>query len=331
MAMARRGQQKRTLWAGFAFVLGSVALHAGCGGDDENGGNAGSGGAGATSGSGGSGATGGAGTGGNGGAAGSGTNFFNWGVETTKVNYGSTPGQYDVQYKSNSHQDCTVAHSGSCSMRLDIIGDDSGNQSAGVDTIQWNPPYPFTMVGGAAVYYRWWMRIEPGFSWGSATAKTKSSRCFAGPEGTGLPGYTGYVTADGVLLGECGDDPSQCADNTGASNASDSGIGISYDFRSANDGGWHEYIVKVKPNSSAACVAGVDCDGQLQLWVDGTSVGEYNDFKISNAQTSEPMVEAWGGWMVSPYFQLNATTSDGGTLYLDDFSTDDTYHSLITP
>jgi hypothetical protein len=33
--------------------------------------------------------------------------------------------------------------------------------------------------------------------------------------------------------------------------------------------------------------------------------------------------------MVSPYFQLNGTTSDGGTIYLDDFSTDDGYNSLI--
>jgi hypothetical protein len=137
------------------------------------------------------------------------------------------------------------------------------------------------------------------------------------------------VTASGILLAECGDDPAQCADATGASNASDSRIGIAYDFRSRDDGAWHEYIVRVKPNTAATCVAGVDCDAELQLWVDGTSVGQYDGFKLSNAQTTEPMYEAWGGWMVSPYFQLNGTPSDGGTLYLDDFSTDDGYSSLV--
>jgi hypothetical protein len=40
-------------------------------------------------------------------------------------------------------------------------------------------------------------------------------------------------------------------------------------------------------------------------------------------------IEAWGGWMVSPYFQLNGTSGDGGTIYLDDFSTDDVFNSLI--
>jgi hypothetical protein len=33
--------------------------------------------------------------------------------------------------------------------------------------------------------------------------------------------------------------------------------------------------------------------------------------------------------MVSPYFQLNGASGDGGTIYLDDFSTDGVFNSLI--
>ncbi|MEZ4223000.1 MAG: hypothetical protein R3B13_18800 [Polyangiaceae bacterium] len=212
-------------------------------------------------------------------------------------------------------------------MKVVVKGDDGGNQGLGADLINWNPPYPFTMVGGTNLYYRWWMRIEPGFSWGNGTAKTKSSRCFSDPSGG--QGYTGYVTSTSVLLAECGDDPSQCADHTGASNASDSKIGVAYDFASANDGKWHEYIVRVKSNTSPTCVAGTNCDAELELFVDANSVGLYKGFKITNAQTTAHMNEAWGGWMVRPYFQLNGTPSDGGTMYLDDFSTDDSYNSLI--
>jgi hypothetical protein len=154
--MARRERGRHTLRIGCWFVLGVLALQPACGGGDEAGGSGGSGGAVPTGG------------GGSGAASGSGTNFFHWGVETSRVDYGSAPGQYDVEYRSNSQQDCTVAHSGSCSMRLDIIGDDGGNQSAGVDTIVWNPPYPFPFVGSS-----------PGSA--GATAPRRPSRAGASP------------------------------------------------------------------------------------------------------------------------------------------------------
>ena len=130
----------------------------------------------------------------------------------------------------------------------------------------------------------------------------------------------------GFLIGEC--DSSGCTLNNGGSNGSDSNLVIPYDFRSRADGVWHEYIVKIKPNTSASCTAPSNCDAQFQAWVDGVSVGQYNNFKLHN-NASNSMTEAWGGWMVMPYFQLNGTTSDGGTIYVDDFSTDDTFNSLI--
>lgn len=254
------------------------------------------------------------------------SNYFNWGVEGSKMYYGDVMGQYNVQYFGGTTKDCTTAHTGSCSMKLQVIGNDSGNQQMGADNIIWNPVYQWGGVGGGAVYYRWWMKIMPGFNWGSGTAKTKSSRVISGAQG-----YTGYLMHDGFLIGECAS--GGCTLNElkygSYSNSTDAFLKIPYDFTVKNDGQWHEYVVKVKPNTLATCVPLVDCDAQFGAWVDGSSVGEYNNFKLHN-NASDSVDEAWGGWMVRPYFQLNGTASDGGTIYLDDFSTDDTFNSSIS-
>lgn len=253
----------------------------------------------------------GGGAGSGGGSTGSNTvNYFSWGAETA------------VSLFSGTTRDCTVAHSGACSMRLDVIGNDGGNQQMGVDGDQIT--YPFNLVGAPAIFYRWWMRIEPGFSWGTGTAKAKSSRVLTDASSEG---YTGYIASDGFLIGEC--DNVGCLLNDGSVNT-DGNLIIPYDFRAADDGQWHEYIVKVKPNTDGTCTAGVNCDAQFEAWVDGVSVGQNNNFKL-HSNAGDGMVEAWGGWMQTPYFQLNGAVSDGGIIYIDNISTDSHYNSLIGP
>jgi hypothetical protein len=233
-------------------------------------------------------------------------NYFNWGVESSRVNYGTTQSQYDVAYFGSTTRDCTVSHSGSCSMKLSVIGNDGGNQQLGIDPIQWNPNYPFNMVSGSALYYRWWMKVQSGFSWGTNVRKTKSSRVITA---SGHGGYTGYIGGDGVWLGEAEQ----------ASPAQDPAIVIPYAIPA--DSTWHEYIIMVKPNTTSSST-----DGQFKLWFDGKLVGQQvNNFRLS--QDTGWMTDAWGGWMVTPYFQLNSA-SGGGTIYLDDFSTDDAWNSL---
>ena len=254
-------------------------------------------------------------------SAASATNYFNWGVENNTTSIGNL-----LSYFGNTSRNCTVAHSGSCSMRMNIIGNDNGNQQLGAELNLLS--YPFNFVGGPEIYYRWWMRIEPGFRWGNGTAKTKSSRTGGGPissNSTTAQGYTGYIMSYGFLIGECGS--AGCRLANGAIN-DDSNLYIPYDFRTKDDGQWHEYIVKVKPNSSPTCTPSVNCDAEFEAWVDGVSVGQYNNFKL-HSDVNHTMVEGWGGWMVTPYFQLNGTASDGGTIYVDDFSTDTVWNSLI--
>lgn len=241
-------------------------------------------------------------------------NYFSWNMESDRYSF-----------FGNTVRDCTIARSGSCSMKMTVVGNDNGNQQLGVDATPFD--YPFKFVGAPALYYRWWMRIEPGFSWGSGTAKTKASRTIGGPlvNGSGAQGYTGYLQSFGFLLGECDSAGCRLADGSGNT---DENLYIPYDFRSRADGRWHEYIVKVKPNTAATCTASVNCDAQFQAWVDGVSIGEYNNFKL-HSDPNHILTEGWSGWMLAPYFQLNGTAADGGILYIDDVSTDSQYNSLI--
>lgn len=247
-------------------------------------------------------------------------NYFSWGAETAStvtMNGASAP---IYEYKSNTTRDCTVAHSGSCSMKMVIIGNDSGNQSSGIDIDQ--NPYGFNMVGSGDIYYRWWMRINTGFNWGSGSnPKVKSSRT-----GAGAQGYTGYLYRNGINLAECDSfSDSACRDVNGSSCGSDSCMMISHTF--VADSQWHEYIVRVRPNS-AGCTPGVNCDGQLQFWVDGVSKGSLSGFRL-HTNASNAMSEFWGGWMTFPYWQLNGLAGEGGTLYIDDISTDSVWNSIF--
>ena len=240
-------------------------------------------------------------------------NYFSWSVEGDTV---PSTGQTVLNYDGNTSRSTDTAHTGSYSMKLDIRGNDSGNNGMGADL---NPKIntPFDLVGSPALYYRWWMKIMPGFSWGDGTAKTKSSRV----SGAVYPrGYTGYVRASGFEIKECEDVGNV---QPGGGCIPRQGVSIGYDMRSKNDGIWHEYIVMVKFNTTID-----SSDAQFKVWVDGNFVGEQLDFTLHN-KSGNRHIEAWASWMVRPYWQLNGTTSDGGIIYVDDFSTDDTWNSLI--
>lgn len=240
------------------------------------------------------------------------TTYFNWDCETSSTSIGAI-----ASFGSGTSLSTAAAHTGTHSMQLKVVGNDGLNQQMGAETGNFN--YGFNALGAPAIYYRWWMKFATGFHWGGSAQKTKSSRVLSGSS----PKYTGYVASDGITIGEC-TDQAGCLAQGGASNSSDTVIRINYDFQSAVDNQWHEYIVMVKPNTSASA-----SDAQLSLYVDGQLKGSYNNWKLTNANYA--MSEAWGGWMVRPYFQMGGSSSDGGTIYLDDFSTDDKWNSTFAP
>ncbi len=267
------------------------------------------------------------------------TNYFRWGWEDTRPSWGvngrsTHAGCYfnpspdpcggGAPAGASTTRDCTVAHSGSCSMKMVMVGVDGGNQGLGYDHVAVKPPYPFNVVRtNPPIYYRWWMRINTGFSWGTGSAKVKSSRVNFGPAGRG---YTGYVRKYGVLIGEC---ETACKTNTGADNT-DANLFVAFDFTTMDDSQWHEYIVMVKSNTSATCTPAVNCDAELRLWVDGVAIGSNLNWRLSNT-AGQVQYEQWGGWMITPYWQLNGSVSDGGTIYIDDVSTDTAFNPWVAP
>src|SRR5437588_6971867 len=164
------------------------------------------------------------------------TNYFRWGVESNTFTACCTLGSFTMlSYFSGTSRSTDTAHTGSYSLKLQVIGNDGGNQAMGAEMPRSNV-FAFNIVGGPAIYYRWWMKIMPNFSWGSGSAKTKSSRVL----GLTYPRvYTGYVQANGFNIGEC--------DDVGAGQPGggcvDPGPFILYNMRTKNDGQWHEYVV----------------------------------------------------------------------------------------
>lgn len=264
------------------------------------------------------------------------TNYFSWDAETMTPSWGAN-GSFTgaASLRSSTTIDSTVAHSGSKSMRisLSMLGT---NESTGIDLNGTPPTYPFKFINSPSLYYRWWMRIMPGFNWGDGAtwggptaARTKAGR-------QNLPNlsaqwYTGVLRVSGFAISECeltSGHAGGCLNKDGTPGSDQGPMMVPFDMNKMSDGKWHEYIVRIKPNTSASCTTPGTCDAQLEAYVDGASVGSYTNFRLS--PNDGQMIEWWGSWMTNPYFQGGSSYSAGGTIYLDDFSTDDTWNSLVS-
>lgn len=247
-------------------------------------------------------------------------NYFNWNLESDITSIGEV-----YSYNGNSIRSADTAHSGSWAMKSTINGGDDRELGADVPWIY----MPFDIVGGPALYYRWWMKISPGFNWGSGGAKMQAGRVL-GENGIYPDIYTGYVTANGFSISGCEVlGPNHPAKGGGCDPANAATIAlVPFNMRVMDDGEWHEYIVRVKPNSTA-----VSYDAEFQVWVDAVSYGTQTGFRIHDSYP-DPFTEARGGWMVAHRFETGdpsaaSGSSPGGTIYLDDFSLDDAYNTLI--
>ncbi|MFZ1654537.1 MAG: hypothetical protein WBO92_05240 [Candidatus Moraniibacteriota bacterium] len=250
-------------------------------------------------------------------------NYFSWGVESLRASWGvDGPAPYDYELFGNTVRDCTVAHSGSCSMRMTVDGN-NGNWQTGADTIVHKPFPTGNVLTAPALYYRFWFKGSPGFYFGPPGWRpTKASRV-GGPENLAIDTAV-HLLADGIEIEECNENG--CKTPSGA--PGDGSLVISYDFRTPfADGNWHEIIYMIYSNRSASCTAPGNCDAQFKLWVDNVFVGQIVNFKFT-AET-QFNVEQWHGPMVRPYWQLNGGAGSGGTVWIDSISVDDVYTSLV--
>jgi hypothetical protein len=175
-------------------------------------------------------------------------------------------------------------------------------------------------ANGEWLYYRWWMKIDSAFSWGSSTAKMKSNR--VKQLGDVVPGaYTMYLDKSSVYVGEC----AEC--RRGTSVRSDpSDAYVSYDFKPSTNPAvakWQEYIVGLKRQSCVTC-----SDGEFHLWVNGKEIGSGVKGMQFCRDLCERWVEAWGANMVRPFPQLN-DSSAGGIMWIDDVELSTQWNSVL--
>ncbi len=233
--------------------------------------------------------------------------------------------------------DSNIKHSGNKSLKI-VVNALGTNESKGFypwdDTWTQMLYFPGTFLG-LDVYYRWWMRIEPGFDWGDGQRKVKITR-FSSKTNNSSSYVTGYISNNEIYLAECLNTgyAGNCVNNLGQP-AEDNGfahIGIPFSFDQQDDGQWHEYIWRLKINSVNSCTPGTTCDSITQFWVDGISQGINTGWKFTTDLwgPTDGAFEHFGGAMINPYFQLGSSYAAGGTMYLDDWSMDSVYNSIFS-
>lgn len=239
-------------------------------------------------------------------------NYFSWDCEA--------PHPYLNGYFPNTSIVTAGCHSGTHCMQINVMGNDGGNQSAGArigTEIRLGP-----VVQGKWYYYRWWMKLDSAFRWGNGTGYAKAFRVKRTDEAQ--PGvWTGYIGKQGFFMHEMhGGGASGTEDGPNWWDAN--GPYVPYDLQAAAGTGWHEYIVAIRTQSGVAV-----SDGIFQAYVDGVFLGERRNQHFLGHDAD--CTEAWNGAMLQPYFQLNGTETDGGSIWMDDYSMDSDWNSLAYP
>ncbi|MBK8772258.1 MAG: fibronectin type III domain-containing protein [Rhizobiales bacterium] len=228
----------------------------------------------------------------------------------------------------------SIKHSGSGSLKTVAVGNDGGNQPEGAEPLYqglFGNYFPGTFSGSTR-YYRWWMRIESGWSWGNSGVGDPVIKVIRESTPTGQ-WFTVLMTPSGFQFDDCDSDgvggshAGECYNNTGAHGSSAaSGINVSYTH--PTDSTWREYILKIKEPSSFSCTPGAGCDSEFTLYINGTQVSTNTGWKIvPDAGTADAAGFHFPG-TAGPYFQIRSSVAAGGTFYWDDFSVDDTFNSI---
>ncbi|MEQ1654321.1 MAG: hypothetical protein ABL983_01140 [Nitrospira sp.] len=210
--------------------------------------------------------------------------------------------------------DTNVKHGGLGSMRLVFPGNTQGQ--VGIE-----PGPGIVLTPGQRYFHRWWMKFDSNFHWrtGGGFSTFKMNRIKR--QGDILPGIlTQHLEPGFISVSEC----EQCDPaGTGGDNAT----GINYNFDPQSNRAllnWNEYIVEFKLNSASDVR-----DGEYALWVNGVQIGRASGISFCCSSGSFQPIEAWGMTMVRPFAQIQGLASDGGIIWVDDFSNDTTFNSTI--
>ena len=230
-----------------------------------------------------------------------GENLFYWNADQ----FESTSMGTIWEVNAGATIDTDEKHEGTGSMRLVAEGD--VQEPVGIGTE--GPKLP-TATMGTSLYYRWWMKMSPSYSWGGADKKMKIARVKQCTEEHPIA-WTLYMSKDGVIHGGC----SQCVPEDPI---------IIYNFEPSENpavSDWHEYIIQIKWNNAPAA------DGEFRFFIDGVEHGQATTGMIFISSIDpDNLCEAWGAAMTSIYPQLN-DASGGGVIWVDDISLDTGFNS----
>jgi hypothetical protein len=210
---------------------------------------------------------------------------------------------------------------GTSSLRYDVVGSRQGTLGCeGLDNTALSPSTAWD--SGKTIYHRFWMRFSATFDWGNSFSKMKASRSYGTSGGTG---YTLYLHKGQVALSEC----AECVPQ----GSGDNRLAVSYAFDPAQNPAirdWQEYIVAVTLQT------GNSRDAALALYVNGVLIGSQTGVRLRNCASGcdDVLDSAWGMFAQTFYPQLcleGDACADGGTIWVDDLSMDDSWNSIVAP
>lgn len=221
-------------------------------------------------------------------------NYWNFGMDCLTVMSGAclTSNGQISDVSGGAVVDTSEKHSGTGSMKLTIDNTQGDNGM--------KPLNSYTLDRTLPVFYRWWMKIDSAYRWGTGNRLMKLNRVKQWNDQLGFS-FTNHFQYNGIHLSEC----DTC---TPQGSGGDDVINVSYDFNPATNAAlssWHEYIVEFRFSTGGGTAPGdVDASNTvMKLYVDGVLVSTAPEALSMCCRaaslpgsTEDNPKEAWGGW-----------------------------------
>lgn len=231
-----------------------------------------------------------------------GTNFFTWSANSAVTPRGTCN-------FINAVIDPTGGHDGSGAMRYNVP--DGGDGQRGCTDLGTGDIGAGSWLSGKTIYYRWWMKVDPSFSWGNRKFFKLGRMTDGGSDNISTYLQNNLISVDGPT--------GNCPGGGGCGN-------ISYAFDGAAAKNYQEYILAITLQTTSGGTGGA------QLFVNGSSVGSFTH-NLYNCSLGCGAVGAasWGNAMGQAlYSQLclgGSACGSGGPIWVDDMSVDDVWNS----
>lgn len=228
------------------------------------------------------------------------TNLFTWTANSATTSNGTCN-------FSGAAIDATGGHDGSGAMKVTVP--DGGDGQSGCNDLGSGSFGAGTWFSGKTFYFRWWMKIDSGFSFGNR-GHNKITRLTQG--GSDLLTFyldTGNINVESINGSGCGG--GVCGS-------------VPYNFNGAAAKNYQEYIIALTLQTTSGGT------GKVELFVNGASVGSFTHNLYTSA-SGDFSHATWGNAMCQAFYhQLcngGSSCGSGGIIWFDDYSVDDVWNS----